>query len=65
MWKRVFKFLRRLLMALAALGLLVLFGPRLLTGLASWSRIHNVATAPSRPVAIVFGAGLTRSGQPT
>ena len=65
MLKQVFKFLRRLLLALAAAGLLVLLGPRLITTLSSWSRIYSVAGAPARPVAVVFGAGLTRSGQPT
>lgn len=65
MWKQVFKFLRRLLLALAAFGLLAVLGPRLVTSFFSWSRIYNVATASSAPAAIVFGAGLTRSGQPT
>ncbi len=65
MLKQLFKFLRRLLIALAVLGLLALLGPRLITTLWSWSRVYNVANSPSAPVAIVFGAGLTRSGQPT
>ena len=65
MWKQVFKFLRRLLLALAALGLLALLGPRLLTTFFSWSRIYNVTSVPAAPVAIIFGAGLTRTGQPT
>ena len=65
MWKRLFKFLRRLLLALIALGLLALFLPRLFTTFYSWSRVYNVSAAPAGRVAIVFGAGLTRSGQPT
>ncbi|HEX8990446.1 MAG TPA: ElyC/SanA/YdcF family protein [Anaerolineales bacterium] len=65
MWKQVLKFLRRLLLALAVLGLLALLGPRLITTYFSWSRIYNVASAPSLPAAVVFGAGLTRTGQPT
>jgi SanA protein len=65
MWKKIFKFLRRLLLALAAFGLLVLLGPRLVTGFFSWSRIYTVSTVTSAPVAIIFGAGLTRTGQPT
>ncbi len=65
MWKRVFKFVRRLLLALVALGLLVLFGPRIVTSFFSWSHVYNVATTPSAPVAIIFGAGLTRTGEPT
>src|SRR5512143_3226340 len=65
MWKQVFKFLRRMLLEMAAFGLLAVLGPRLVTSFFSWSRIYNVATASSAPAAIVFGAGLTRSGQPT
>ena len=65
MWKQVLKFLRQLLLALAALGLLALLGPRLITTFFSWSRIYSTASVPSAPVAVVFGAGLTRSGQPT
>ena len=65
MLKQALKFLRRLLLALVAAGLLVVLGPRLITRLAAWSRIYNVAGAPAQPAAIVFGAGLTRSGQPT
>ena len=65
MWKQAFKFLRRLLLALAALGIIVLFLPRILTSVMSWSHIYNVASAPTVTVAIVFGAGLTHNGQPT
>src|SRR5512143_1018132 len=65
MWKQVFKFLRRMLLEMAAFGLLAVLGPRLVTSFFSWSRIYNVATASSAPAAIVFGAGLTHSGQPT
>ncbi len=63
--KQAWKFLRRLLLALVALGLIGILGPRLVTSFFSWSRIYNVATTPSAPVAIVFGAGLTRTGEPT
>ena len=65
MWKKIFKFLRRLLLALIAIGLLAVFLPRILTGLMSWSHVYNVNAAPSKPVAIIFGAGLNRNGQPT
>ncbi len=63
--KQAWKFLRRLLIALAALGLVAVIGPRLVTSFFSWSRVYNVATAPSAPAAVIFGAGLTRTGQPT
>lgn len=65
MLKRIWKFIRKLLLVLAALGLLVLTLPRLVTIIYSWTRVYNVGTAPSERVAIVFGAGLTRDGYPT
>jgi SanA protein len=65
MLKQLLKFLRGLLIALAALGLLALVIPRLITTLYSWSRIYSVERAPFDRAAIVFGAGLSRSGQPT
>ena len=57
--------MRGLLTALAALGLLGLIVPRLITTIYSMSRIHNVNNAPAERAAIVFGAGLSRSGRPT
>jgi SanA protein len=65
MWKRLFKLLRRLLLALTAVGLLALLGPRLVTAFFSWSRIYHVDTVAAAPAAIIFGAGLNRDGQPT
>ncbi len=65
MLKHLLKFLRGLLTALAALALVTLLIPRLITMIHGWGRTYNVETAPSEPVAIVFGAGLTRLGQPT
>ena len=44
---------------------LVLFLPRLITELYAWLRTYNPATVPTQKVAIVFGAGLTRSGDAT
>ncbi len=63
--KQMWKFLRRLLLVLVALGVIGIVGPRLVTTLYSWSRVYNVANAPSEAVAVVFGAGLTRTGEPT
>ena len=65
MWKKIFKFLRRLLLALVAVGLLAVVGPRLITTFFSWSRIYNVLNVSAAPAAIIFGAGLNRDGQPT
>jgi len=65
MLKQLWKFLRALLLAAAALGLLALIVPRLIITIYSMSRIYNVENAPAERAAIVFGAGLTRSGAPT
>jgi SanA protein len=65
MYKRILKFIRKLLLALAALGLLAMFLPRLITVVYSWTRIYTIDSAPTKQVAIVFGAGLTRQGYPT
>jgi SanA protein len=65
MYKRILKFIRKLIMTLAALGLLAVFLPRLITAVYSWTRIYTVNNAPTERVAIVFGAGLTRGGYPT
>ena len=46
-------------------GAAVLLLPRILTGLYSIPRTYTVANAPSRSVAVVFGAGLWRDGSPT
>lgn len=46
-------------------GILTLFLPRLITTLYAWPRTYQVAQAPGKAVAIVFGAGLWRDGSPT
>lgn len=65
MLKQVWKFVRNIFMILAALGLLVLILPRIVTAIYSWTRTYTIESAPAERVAIVFGAGLTRAGQPT
>ncbi len=50
---------------LAGLAALALALPRWLLGLRMTNRIHTVQQAPTRPLAIVFGAGLRRDGRPT
>lgn len=65
MLKQLWKFLRGLFAAVIALGLVALVVPRLITTVHSMSHIHSVETAPVRRAAIVFGAGLNRSGRPT
>ncbi len=65
MLKRLWKFIRKLFLALIALGLLALFLPRLYTTIYSWSRTYTVSAAPASGAVVVFGAGLTRDGYPT
>ena len=43
----------------------IFFLPRLLTGLYAQSRVHSLDDVSTKPVAIVFGAGLWRDGSPT
>jgi SanA protein len=55
----------KLLLILIVLGLLVLAGSRLLTGLYARGKVYSATEVPVRRVAIVFGAGLWRNGLPT
>jgi SanA protein len=54
-----------LMVGLAGLSALALFGPRLYTWLRYERAIYAVDSAPAARVAIVFGAGLTRRGSVT
>ncbi len=65
MSKQNWKFIRNIFIALAAVGLLVLILPRVITTMYSWTRVYTADSVPTERVAIVFGAGLTRDGQPT
>ena len=65
MSKQVLKFIRNLILVLAALGLLVLIVPRVVTTVYAWTRIYTLEAVPSEHIAIVFGAGLDRQGQAT
>ncbi len=62
---KFFKMILRLIVLIAAAGILIFGLPRLVSGLYSISRIASVNSASQRPVAIVFGAGLLRDGSPT
>jgi vancomycin permeability regulator SanA len=64
-FKRFVQMICKILIALFVLGLLVLFIPRLVTGLYARSRTYSAADVPPQRVAIVFGAGLGRDGSPT
>ncbi|KAF0108314.1 MAG: hypothetical protein FD146_888 [Anaerolineaceae bacterium] len=65
MFKRILKMILKILLILAALGLLVLLVPRLVTALSARGRVYTVDEVPARRVAIVFGAGLWRDGSAT
>ena len=65
MFKRIFTFLRRVFILLSTIGLLGILIPRLITALHSLDRIYQKEDAPTKRLAIVFGAGLRRDGTPT
>jgi SanA protein len=65
MFKKLMKFLWRLILRLSLLGLLALFIPRIITSIYAATRIFTVETVPVDRVAIVFGAGLRYDGTPT
>ncbi len=58
-------FFLKILLYLSLAGMLGLVIPRLVTAIYAAGHIFSVEDVPSRPVAIVFGAGLTRDGYPT
>jgi len=55
----------RIISLALAIGVTALILPRLVTALHARQRIYTPENAPSRPVAIVYGAGLRRDGTPT
>src|SRR5258708_33207788 len=65
MLKKITKFVFRMLKDLLIVGALVLILPRLATSFYAWERTYDVSAVPAQKVAIVFGAGLTRSGEAT
>jgi len=54
-----------LFLILLGLSLVILLAARLTTGLAARGQVYTASTVPAGRVAIVFGAGLSRSGFPT
>jgi len=54
-----------IILALAALAVIALGLPSLITGIYSQPRLYQVDNVPASRVAIVFGAGLLRDGSPT
>ena len=54
-----------MLINLVLIAVLLLILPRLITAIYAWSRTYKESSVPPQKVAIVFGAGLTRSGEAT
>ena len=65
MFQKIKRKLTQLFFTLLSLAFLALMVPRLVTALHARSRMVSVKDSPSRPAAVVFGAGLTRAGAPT
>jgi SanA protein len=65
MCKRIFKMVVQVLIALIIIGVLLLGISRLATGVYAHPKTYAAAEVPTRPVAIVFGAGLWRNGTAT
>jgi uncharacterized SAM-binding protein YcdF (DUF218 family) len=65
MLKKIFKLILKFSLFAAAFALLLTLLPRLITALYASTRVDPIVEAPSKPVAIVFGAGLTRDGRAT
>ena len=65
MFKKIVKLLIKFALLAASLGLLLTLLPRLITALYASTRIETLEEVPPSPVAIVFGAGLTRDGRAT
>ena len=65
MLKKIIRLVFRIVKDLVIVATLVLILPRVATSLYAWKHTYEAATIPSQRVAIVFGAGLTRSGEAT
>ncbi|OGO42185.1 MAG: hypothetical protein A2W36_05330 [Chloroflexi bacterium RBG_16_58_14] len=63
--RKMLKVFFNLLKLAIGMGLLAFLLPRLITALSTISYIYPVEDAPVRRVAVVFGAGLWRDGNPT
>jgi vancomycin permeability regulator SanA len=65
MFKKLLKMLFKTVWYLVLGGVALLVLSRLVTGIYGWFRTYGESDVPARRVAIVFGAGLTRSGGAT
>jgi len=65
MLRRVLLWTWNHILHLGCLALLLIFLPRLITGIYAANRLYEQPEAPAQRVAIIFGAGLRRDGTPT
>ncbi len=65
MFKKIIKVVAKVFWYLVLGSAAVLILARAVTGLVAWKKTYGEAEVPARRVAIIFGAGLTRSGQAT
>ena len=65
MLKKMIELVLKIFLAVASLAVLAALLPRLVTAFYASTRIDSSADVPQKPVAIVFGAGLTRDGRAT
>lgn len=65
MLKRMVLWTWNRILPLGCLALLLVFLPRLITGMYVSDRLYQQPEAPAKRVAIIFGAGLRRDGTPT
>jgi len=65
MLNKIIRFVFKMLINLVLAAVLALILPRLITAIYAWNRTYGESTIPPQKVAIVFGAGLTRSGEAT
>jgi SanA protein len=65
MFKKIFRVVSKMFWYLVLASVAVIVLTRAVTGLVAWNKTYGEADVPARRVAIVFGAGLTRSGEAT
>ncbi len=65
MFRKTLRFFFRAFLITAAAALILLGLPRWIADHTATSRLFTIETVPAQRVAIVFGAGLTRSGNPS
>jgi SanA protein len=65
MFKKIFKAVFKMFWYLVLGSAAVIILARAITGLVAWNKTYGESEVPVRRVAIVFGAGLTRSGEAT